>query len=46
MRPRPDSPGLGLGLGLGLPIIASLTDHLEIVSDDDGTTVEMVFVCR
>ncbi|HEY4828174.1 MAG TPA: ATP-binding protein [Solirubrobacteraceae bacterium] len=41
MRPRPDSPGLGLGL----PIIASLTDHLEIVTDDEGTTVEMTFVC-
>jgi anti-sigma regulatory factor (Ser/Thr protein kinase) len=41
MRPRPDSPGLGLGL----PIIASVADHLEIVTDDEGTTVKMMFVC-
>jgi serine/threonine-protein kinase RsbW len=41
IRPRLGSSGLGLGL----PIIASLTDHLEIVSDDEGTTVEMMFVC-
>ena len=41
MRPHLESSGLGLGL----PIIASLTDHLEIVSNDEGTTVEMMFVC-
>ena len=41
MRPRPDSQGLGLGL----PLMASLTDHLKIVSDEEGTTVEMMFVC-
>jgi serine/threonine-protein kinase RsbW len=41
MRPRLDSPGLGLGL----PIMASVADHLEIVSDGEGTTVDMMFVC-
>lgn len=41
MRPHMDSSGLGLGL----PIIASLTDHLEIASSEEGTTVEMMFVC-
>jgi serine/threonine-protein kinase RsbW len=38
--PRPDSPGLGLGL----PLIATLTESLELgKSDDDRTEVAMVF---
>ena len=41
IRPRPDSPGLGLGL----PIIGALTDQLDIASDGDSTTVEMMFTC-
>lgn len=41
MRPRLGS----AGLGLGLPIIASLADHLEVVTGDEGTTVVMMFVC-
>lgn len=40
MRPRADSPGLGLGL----PIMAAVSDHFEVVSDGDGTRVNMVFV--
>jgi serine/threonine-protein kinase RsbW len=40
MRPRPDSPGLGLGL----PIMAAVSDHLEVVTDGGGTTVNMIFV--
>ena len=41
MTPRPDSPGLGLGL----PLIANLSDRLEIQDGPDGvgTQVEMVF---
>ena len=38
--PRPDSPGLGLGL----PLIATLTESLELgKSADDRTEVAMVF---
>jgi hypothetical protein len=32
------------GLGLGLPIMASLTDQLEVVTDREGTTVKMTFL--
>ncbi len=41
MTPRPDSPGLGLGL----PLIANLSDRLEIQEGPDGvgTQLEMVF---
>ena len=40
MVPRTDSPGLGLGL----PLIASLTEHLEVGSPDQAATeVKMVF---
>ena len=44
MTPRPDSPGLGLGL----PLIANLSDRLEIQDGPDGvgTQVEMVFLLR
>jgi serine/threonine-protein kinase RsbW len=40
MMPRPDSPGLGLGL----PIIAQLTESLEVHrSADGGTEMRMSF---
>jgi serine/threonine-protein kinase RsbW len=40
MLPRPDSPGLGLGL----PLIATLSETLELGSgDDDRTEVRMTF---
>ena len=41
MTPRPDSPGLGLGL----PLIANLSDRLEIQDGPDGvgTEVTMAF---
>ena len=39
MLPRADSPGLGLGL----PLMASLTDQLEITAGDAGTGT---VVCR
>jgi serine/threonine-protein kinase RsbW/stage II sporulation protein AB (anti-sigma F factor) len=40
MVPRPDSPGLGLGL----PLIASLTEQLEVGGDAGAATeVRMVF---
>lgn len=40
MSPRTDSPGLGLGLGL----IGSLTQRLEITSNEPvGVTITMVF---
>ena len=44
MAPRPDSPGLGLGL----PLIANLTDRLEIQEGPDGvgTQLEMVFTLK
>ena len=38
--PRPDSPGLGLGL----PLIASLTEGMQLGHDEDGRTeVSMTF---
>lgn len=41
MVPRPDSPGLGLGL----PLIASLTEQLEVSADAGAATeVRMVFL--
>jgi anti-sigma regulatory factor (Ser/Thr protein kinase) len=40
MRPRMD----GSGLGLGLPIMAPVTDLLELVTDSEGTTVKMTFL--
>ena len=41
MAPRPDSPGLGLGL----PLMAALTDSLEVrpAPDGTGTIVSMLF---
>jgi anti-sigma regulatory factor (Ser/Thr protein kinase) len=39
MLPRHDSPGLGLGL----PIMAQVTDALDVVSDGHGTEVHMTF---
>jgi anti-sigma regulatory factor (Ser/Thr protein kinase) len=40
LRPRPDSPGLGMGL----PLIAAITDQMEIVGDkDQGNEVRMTF---
>lgn len=37
MRPRTDSPGLGLGL----PLIAQLSDHLEVTRGPDGRGTEL-----
>lgn len=37
MVPRPDSPGLGLGL----PLIANLSDRLEITDGPDGVGTEL-----
>lgn len=42
ITPRPDSPGLGLGL----PLIASLTEHLEVGSDVDDAATEVTMVFR
>jgi serine/threonine-protein kinase RsbW/stage II sporulation protein AB (anti-sigma F factor) len=40
MLPRPDSPGLGLGL----PLIATLTETLELGrSPDNRTEIRMTF---
>ncbi len=40
IRPRPDSPGLGLGL----PLIASLTESVQLGRDEDERTeVRMTF---
>jgi serine/threonine-protein kinase RsbW len=40
MLPRPDSPGLGLGL----PLIATLTESLELgTGEDEQTEVRMTF---
>jgi anti-sigma regulatory factor (Ser/Thr protein kinase) len=40
LRPRPDSPGLGMGL----PLIAAITDQVEIVGDkEQGNEVRMTF---
>lgn len=38
-RPRTDSPGLGLGL----PVMASVTERLEVSDEDPGTEVRMTF---
>jgi serine/threonine-protein kinase RsbW len=38
MTPRPDSPGLGLGL----PLIANLSDRLEIQDGPDGVGTELM----
>ena len=38
MTPRPDSPGLGLGL----PLIANLSDALEIHDGPDGVGTELL----
>jgi serine/threonine-protein kinase RsbW len=40
MTPRPDSPGLGLGL----PLIANLTESLEIHDGPNGAGTELVMV--
>ena len=44
MTPRPDSPGLGLGL----PLIANLSDRLEIQDGPDGvgTELQMAFALK
>jgi serine/threonine-protein kinase RsbW len=42
MTPRADSPGLGLGL----PLIASLTEQLEVGSGPDHTSTEVRMVFR
>jgi anti-sigma regulatory factor (Ser/Thr protein kinase) len=44
MTPRPDSPGLGLGL----PLIANLSDRLEIHDGPNGvgTELEMAFTLK
>lgn len=41
MGPRLDSPGLGLGLS----IIGRLAHRVDVVSEGDGTTIEMVWSC-
>lgn len=41
IRPRPDSPGAGLGL----PIMASITERLDLQSSMQGTDVRMTFLC-
>jgi anti-sigma regulatory factor (Ser/Thr protein kinase) len=41
VRPRPDSPGLGMGL----PLIAAVTDEVEIVGNEQrGNEVRMTFL--
>ena len=40
MTPRPDSPGLGLGL----PLIANLSDNLEIRDGPEGRGTELLMV--
>ena len=42
MTPRPDSPGLGLGL----PLIANLSDRLEIQDGPDGVGTELLMAFR
>ena len=42
MTPRPDSPGLGLGL----PLIANLSDRLEIQDGPDGVGTELCMAFR
>ena len=41
MHPRSDSPGLGLGL----PVIATVTQRMEIIDDPPGTELRMAFAC-
>jgi serine/threonine-protein kinase RsbW len=38
---RPDSPGLGAGLS----VIASVVEHMKIVSHSGGTEIHMTFPC-
>ena len=42
MTPRPDSPGLGLGL----PLIANLSDRLEIADGPEGIGTEVTMAFR
>ena len=39
MVPRTDSPGLGLGL----PVITTVSDRMEVVSENGGTELHMAF---
>ena len=39
MVPRPDSPGLGLGL----PVITTVSDRMEVVSEHGGTELHIAF---
>jgi anti-sigma regulatory factor (Ser/Thr protein kinase) len=39
MVPRTDSPGLGLGL----PVITTVSDRMEVVSEGDGTELHIAF---
>jgi serine/threonine-protein kinase RsbW len=39
MVPRPDSPGLGLGL----PVITTVSDRMEVVSENGGTELHIAF---
>jgi serine/threonine-protein kinase RsbW len=39
LLPRADSPGLGMGL----PLIAQLTERIDVRSDDGGTEIRMWF---
>jgi anti-sigma regulatory factor (Ser/Thr protein kinase) len=39
LLPRADSPGLGMGL----PLIAQLTERIDVRSDEDGTEIRMWF---
>lgn len=39
MAPRTDSPGLGLGL----PVISSVSDRMEVVSEGSGTEIHIAF---
>lgn len=42
LGPRLDSPGLGIGL----PILAAVTERVELAGSPDGTEVRMAFVLR
>jgi serine/threonine-protein kinase RsbW/stage II sporulation protein AB (anti-sigma F factor) len=39
MMPRTDSPGLGLGL----PVITTVSDRMEVVSEGAGTELHIAF---
>lgn len=41
MRPRPDSPGMGVGL----PVVTTVANHVEIVSEGRGTAIHVAFPC-